>query len=50
VDVDTVTQDGGSPILSYSIEIDDGLGYVSLIGDPIDSTALTTIATSLNSG
>jgi len=31
----TVTSTGGSPIISYSLEINDGSGFVSVAGDPI---------------
>lgn len=43
VDVDTITNDNGSPILSYSIEMDNGLGgnFIPLYGDVIDSLSTT---------
>ena len=33
--VSTVSATGGSPLLSYSIEINDGSGFVSIGGDPV---------------
>jgi hypothetical protein len=38
-----VSDDGGSPVLSYSLEIDDGNGgaFKSLFGDSIDTMSLS---------
>lgn len=41
-----VTANGGSPITSYSIEVDYGSGFVPAIGDPMNSLDLQPIITS----
>jgi len=50
IDIAEVLEDGGSPILSYSIEMDDGSGYASIIGDPDDSLARTHSESGVTSG
>ena len=47
-----VTSDGGSTILSYSLEIDDGLGgpFYSLYGDVDDTLSLSTIHKNVTRG
>lgn len=34
--VDEITATGGSPILSYAVEINQGSGFAPFIGDPVD--------------
>ena len=41
---------GGSPILDYSLEIDDGSGYTGVSTNPIDPLVMSTIVTGLTSG
>jgi len=48
--IDPVTANGGSTILSYSVEINDGTGYEAYVGDLDDNLSLDTIATGLTSG
>jgi len=48
--IDPVTATGGSVIESYSVERNDGTGFVSYVGDLEDSLSLDTVATSLTSG
>ena len=50
--LDVVTATGGSPLTSYSVEIDDGTGYVPYVGDDsrTPSLNLAPIATGLQSG
>jgi hypothetical protein len=43
--VDEVVMDGGSTVLSYAIEMDDGSGFTPVYGDPDDSMDLTVIVT-----
>jgi len=45
-----VTANGGSAILSYSVEINDGNGFDSYVGETSDSLSLSPLATSLTSG
>ena len=42
-----ITEDGGSPILSYALEIDrgDGAGFEIVVGDPDDSLDTTVLIT-----
>jgi len=50
-DFAAVADDGGSAILSYSLEMDSGGGYSSVVGDPSDSLALTfTVNSGITSG
>jgi hypothetical protein len=48
--IDPVTANGGSAIQSYSVEINDGTGFKSYVGDLADNLSLDTIATELSSG
>lgn len=48
--IDAVTANGGNAILSYSVVINDGNGFVSFVGEIIDSLSLAPRATSLTSG
>lgn len=49
--VDALSEDGGSTIVSYSIEFFDGTNYVSLIGETTNNTDRTVIkASGLSSG
>lgn len=43
INIDVVTSTGGSPITSYSLEMDDGLGgnFAPVFGDVVDSFATT---------
>lgn len=41
---------GGIAIISYSLEMDDGTGYVPLVGSVSDSTATSFTATGLTTG
>ena len=53
VHFDEITEDGGSPILSYALEIDraDGAGFTVAVGDPVDSLDTTILITdSISSG
>jgi hypothetical protein len=47
-----VSDDGGSPILSYSLEIDDGLGgqFKSLYGETVDTMSLSTLYKNVTRG
>lgn len=46
-----ITDDGGSGITSYSLEMDSGSGFVSVVGDPVDSLVLTfTVTAGITSG
>ena len=40
-----MTDDGGSDILSYSLEMDDGTGYISVSGEEIDDLSTIRIVT-----
>ena len=42
-----IAEDGGTPILSYALEIDrgDGAGFTVVVGDPGDSLATTVLVT-----
>lgn len=38
---DQVTEDGGSSILQYSLEMDDGSGFAAIPGEAADDTSLS---------
>jgi len=40
-----LTEDGGSPITSYGLEVDFGSGFVAAAGDPIEQVLLTIVVT-----
>lgn len=45
VDFDEVIEDGGSSILQYSLEIDDGSGFAPIAGEAADDTSLSRVVT-----
>lgn len=47
-----VSDNGGSPILSYSLEIDDGLGgeFTSLYGETVDTMSLSILYKNVSRG
>lgn len=47
--VDT-SADGGAPVISYAIEINDGTGFVPVVGDPAHPLALSVIISPVESG
>lgn len=45
-----MVEDGGSPILSYSLEMDDDTGFVSVSGELSDDLTTLRVVTLVNSG
>jgi hypothetical protein len=46
-----ISLDGGSPIISYALEMDSGSGFTAIVGDPTDSLLTTyTVTTGITSG